>query len=42
MWIDLTAQIKIEYDEQYKETGPVLYASRIEAADPPAEELVYF
>ncbi len=42
MWVNLTAEIKIEYDEQYKETGPVLYASRIEAAEAPVEELVYF
>lgn len=42
MWADLTAQIKIEYNDEYKEEGPVLYATRIETAEKPDEELVYF
>lgn len=42
MWIHLTAEVKKEYNDSYKEEGPVLYAKRIEAADKPEEELVYF
>ena len=42
MWITLTAEVKVEYNEEYKDKGPVLYAKRIEAAEPPEEELVYF
>ena len=42
MWVDLTAECRTEYNEQYKDNGPVLYAKRIEAADMPEEELVYF
>ncbi len=42
MWIRLTAQIRKEYDDNYKDEGPVLYAQRIEAAQMPEEELVYF
>ena len=30
------------WDEEYQDKGPVLYAKRIEAAEPPEEELVYF
>ncbi len=42
MWVNLTAECRTEYNEQYKDNGPVLYAKRIEAADMPEEELVYF
>ena len=35
-------EVKVEYNEEYKDKGPVLYAKRIEAAEPPEEELVYF
>ena len=42
MWITLTAEVKIEYNKEYGEEGPVLYAKRVEAAEPPEEELVYF
>ena len=42
MWATVTAEIKLEYNEEYGEKGPVLYAKRIEAAEPPVEELVYF
>ena len=34
--------MKVEYNEEYQDKGPVLYAKRIEAAEPPEEELVYF
>ena len=42
MWAMVTAQIRIEYNEEYGEEGPVLYAMRIEAAEKPEDELVYF
>ncbi len=42
MWANLTAKIKIEYNPEYQEEGPVLYATRIEQAEKPEEELVYF
>lgn len=42
MWAMVTAEIRIEYNAEYGEEGPVLYAKRIEAAEKPDEELVYF
>lgn len=42
MWITLTAEIKAEYSKEYGEVGPVLYAKRIEMAEKPEDELVYF
>lgn len=42
MWITLTAEIKAEYSQEYGEVGPVLYAKRIEEAEKPEDELVYF
>ncbi len=42
MWIMLTAEIRYEYNEQYGEEGPVLYAKRIEEATKPEDPLIYF
>ena len=42
MWIMLTAEIRYEYNDQYEEEGPVLYAKRIEAAEKPEDPLIYF
>ncbi len=42
MWATLTAEIRVEYAQEYKEEGPVLYAKRLEAATKPEEEFVYF
>ena len=42
MWVNLTAEVRIEYNKEYGEEGPVLYAKRVEAAEPPVDELVYF
>lgn len=42
MWVTLTAEIRYEYTEQYGEEGPVLYATRIEAAEQPEEPLIFF
>lgn len=41
-WITVTATIKSEYYKEFKGNGPVLYATAIEPASPPEEELVYF
>ena len=42
MWIMLTAEIRYEYNDQYGEEGPVLYAKRIESAEKPEDPLIYF
>ncbi|MDY2790766.1 MAG: GTP-binding protein [Lachnospiraceae bacterium] len=41
-WITVTAQVKVEFIPAYKEKGPMLYAQKIEKAEPPKEQLVYF
>lgn len=41
-WIMLTAKIACEYSEEYEGKGPVLYATRIERAEKPEDDLIYF
>ncbi len=41
-WIDITAQVHVEFAREYKGKGPVLYPVAIEPADKPEDELVYF
>ena len=41
-WLDVTAQVRYEFVPEYNGEGPVLYASRLKSADPPAEEVVTF
>lgn len=41
-WIMLTARIACEYHEEYGAKGPVLYAERIESAQKPEDDLIYF
>ncbi len=41
-WIDLTAQVKVEFDRAYKGRGPVLYPIEIKPAEKPEDDLVYF
>jgi uncharacterized membrane protein YcgQ (UPF0703/DUF1980 family) len=41
-WVYVTATVKVEYQREYKGKGPVLYATRFEAAEEPAEKTVYF
>ncbi len=41
-WIDITAEIHVEFAREYKGKGPVLYPISIEPADKPEDELVYF
>jgi uncharacterized membrane protein YcgQ (UPF0703/DUF1980 family) len=41
-WIDLTAEIHVEFAREYKGKGPVLYPVSLEPAEKPEDELVYF
>ncbi len=41
-WINLTAEIHVEFAKEYRSKGPVLYAKEVEQTTAPAEELVYF
>lgn len=41
-WIDITAQIKVEFAKEYKGKGPVLYPVSVEPSEKPEDELVYF
>ena len=41
-WINLTAEVHVEFAREYKGRGPVLYPISIEPAEKPEDELVYF
>ena len=41
-WIDLTAEVRIEFVKEYKGKGPVFYPVEIKPAEKPDDELVYF
>lgn len=41
-WINLTAEVHVEFAREYKGKGPVLYPISIEPAEKPEDELVYF
>lgn len=41
-WTWLTAEIRYEYQKEYGEEGPVLYAKGYELTGPPEEDTVYF
>jgi len=41
-WVDVTASIKVEFAKEYRGLGPVLHAVKIESAEKPEDELVYF
>jgi uncharacterized repeat protein (TIGR03943 family) len=41
-WIDITAEVHVEFAREYKGKGPVLYPLSIEKAEKPEDELVYF
>ena len=41
-WVTVTAEVRVEYVPQYRGEGPVLYCKKIEKAEAPKEELVYF
>jgi len=41
-WVDFTGKIKIEFAKEYRGLGPVLHAIKVEPAEKPEDELVYF
>lgn len=41
-WINITAEVHVEFAKEYKGKGPVLYPVSIEPAEKPEDELVYF
>lgn len=41
-WVVVTAQIEVEYDEEYQGEVPILYVKEIQSAEPLEDELVYF
>lgn len=41
-WINITAEIRVEFAKEYRGKGPVLYPLEIEPAEMPEDELVYF
>lgn len=41
-WIQITAEVHVEFAREYKGKGPVLYPVSIEPAEKPEDELVYF
>lgn len=41
-WIDITAEVRVEFAREYKGKGPVLYPTEVKPAQKPEDELVYF
>lgn len=41
-WINITAEVHVEFAREYKGKGPVLYPVSITPAEKPEDELVYF
>lgn len=41
-WVTVTARVRWQYCEAYKDEGPVLYASSVEAAEAAVNDVVYF
>lgn len=41
-WVSITAQIEIEYDENFQGDVPVLYVKKLEEVEALSDELVYF
>jgi uncharacterized repeat protein (TIGR03943 family) len=41
-WVKVTVKVKTQKSRKHEGDYPVLYADKIEPADPPAEEIVYF
>lgn len=41
-WVTVTAEVKVKRSRRQDSDYPVLYAKKVEAAEPPEEELVYF
>lgn len=41
-WVRITAQVRVEFDEEYQGDVPVLYVKELEVVDALSDELVYF
>lgn len=41
-WVTVEGTVKKEYAEAYREEGPVLYVGKLETAEAPEDEMVYF
>ena len=41
-WINITAEVHVEFAKEYKGKGPVLYPVSVTPAEKPEDELVYF
>ncbi len=41
-WIKITAEMRNEFAMEYRGKGPVLYAVKVEKAEKPEDELIYF
>ncbi len=41
-WINLTAEVRVEFVKEYKGKGPVFYPTEVTPAKRPEDELVYF
>ncbi len=41
-WIDIEAEVRVEFAKEYKGRGPVLYPITVKPAEKPEDELVYF
>lgn len=41
-WVTVEAEVKYEYCKMYGDEGPVLYVRKVEAAEKPVNEMVYF
>lgn len=41
-WINILAEIRVEFAKEYRGKGPVLYPISVEPTEPPVDELVYF
>ncbi len=41
-WVYVTGEVHVEFAKEYRAKGPVLYATEVEKAEAPEDELVYF
>ena len=41
-WINITAEIKVEYMKDYGDNGPVLYLKELKLGEKPEDDLIYF
>ena len=41
-WVMVSVKVKPEFNPGYQQMYPVLWADKVESAEPPEEEVVYF